>query len=217
MSAPKRGVAVFSDYDATITDIDTFDLLAQESAGRQAWEDLDDRLHSGALTLREVLVAQAALIHMSLDEADALLRAHTTFDPAFAHFVLRCESEGVAVTVLSSGVQQLIERAFARHNLEHVAIFANGIEPLPSGWKFRFRDGSDNGHDKAKAVRESRDAGIRTIYCGDGPSDYTAALAADVRFAKRGLALERFLREEGLPFTPFDTFADVEAALFALA
>lgn len=207
-------LAVFSDFDATITDLDTFDLLVKECAGPNAWQDLEDRLHEGTMTLREVLSTQASFVRITIDEADSLLRARTKFDPTFPHFVERCEREGVSVSVLSSGVQELIERAFARHNIERVAIYANTVDPSPEGWKFRFRDRSDNGHDKAKVVRDARDAGIRTVYCGDGHSDFAAAHVADVRFAKRGRALEAHLRATGLPFTAFDRFSEVEAALF---
>jgi 2,3-diketo-5-methylthio-1-phosphopentane phosphatase len=213
----KGGVAVFSDFDATITDIDTFDLLVRECAGPKQWQDLEERLRAGTLTLREVLRTQAAFVGITIDEADALLHARTKFDPTFAHFVQRCEREGVSVTVLSSGVQQLIERAFARHNLEHITIYANAVDPSPDGWRFLFRDDSDNGHDKAKVVRESRDAGVQTVFCGDGHSDFAAAEAAHMRFAKRGRALESHLRNRGLAFTPFDSFAEIEAELFALA
>jgi 2,3-diketo-5-methylthio-1-phosphopentane phosphatase len=201
--------SVFVDYDGTITDLDTFDVLVRTYAGAHLWHDLEERLEAGTMTLRDVLSAQAAAIHVSLDEADALLARETHFDPAFAPFVRACEERGIDLTVVSSGVAPLIERAFARNGLSHVRILANGVDPDPSGWKFHFRDASDNGHDKAAAVRIARDAGFETIYAGDGPSDYEAAIVADRRFAKVGRGLERYLRERGIAFTPFESFAQV--------
>lgn len=200
---------VFVDYDGTITDLDTFDVLVRTFAGAHLWSALEDRLEAGTMTLRDVLSAQAAAIHVSLDEADALLARETHFDPAFAAFVRSCEERGIELTVVSSGVQPLIERAFARNGLAHVRILANDVDASPDGWRFRFRDASDNGHDKAAAVRAARDAGFRTTYIGDGPSDYEAAIVADRRFAKEGRGLERYLRERGVPFTPFRSFAQI--------
>lgn len=217
MLISERGVAVFSDYDATITDIDTFDLLSRVCADHDRWAQLESALNDGTMTLREVLSAHAALIRMSVDEADTFLHNQTTFDPTFAGFVRHCEREGVPITVLSSGVQPLIERAFARHGLEHVTIYANAIDPSPDGWRLLFRDDSDNGHDKARVVRDAREAGAYTVFCGDGHSDFAAALEADMRFAKKDRALEAFLRERGLAFTAFTSFAEVESALFAPA
>ena len=201
--------AVFVDFDGTITDFDTFDVLVRACAGPHEWDELEQRLHAGTMTLRDVLARQAAHIHLSIDDADALLRDSTRFDPGFARFIERCEAEGVPVTVLSSGVLPLIQRAFARNGLERVTILANEVDASPNGWRFRFRDASDNGHDKAAAVRAARDAGVHTVFIGDGHSDFTAAIAADERYAKRGRALEAHLRERAIAFTPFLHFDEI--------
>ena len=205
---------VFVDYDGTITDLDTFDVLVRAYVGAHRWEELEEKLHAGAMTLREVLAAQAAGVHATLDEADALLRDGTAFDPTFARFVERCEREGAALTVLSSGVQPLIERAFVRNGLERVPILANGIDASPHGWRFIFRDESDNGHNKAADVRAAKERGSQTVYVGDGPSDYEAALTADRRFAKAGRTLEKYLTERGVPHDTFSSFSQIESALF---
>ncbi len=205
---------VFVDYDGTITDLDTFDVLVRAFVGAHRWDELEEKLHAGSMTLREVLSAQALGVRASLDEADALLRERTAFDPAFASFVERCEREGAKLTVLSSGVQPLIERAFERNNLSRVAILANGIDASPEGWRFEFRDDSDNGHDKAADVCAAKARGSQTVFVGDGPSDYEASLAAGRRFAKAGRALEAYLTQRGVPHDAFTSFAEIEHALF---
>lgn len=204
---------VFVDYDGTITDLDTFDVLVRTYAGAHFWQEMDDRLVAGSMTLRDVLSAQAAAITASLDEADELLARETRFDPSFARFVTRCEERGVDLTVLSSGVQPLIDRAFARNGLSRVRVIANEIVISPQGWRFEFRDDSENGHDKAAAVRKAREAGAHTVYVGDGASDFEAALAAHERFAKSGRALELYLRERGIAFVSFTSFDDVRERL----
>lgn len=206
-------LSVFVDYDGTITDLDTFDVLVRTYAGAHLWHALEQRLEAQTMTLRDVLSTQAHAIGVSLDEADALLARETHFDPSFARFVAWCAANAVPLTVVSSGVQPLIERAFARNGISGIPILANGIDPSPQGWRFEFRDDSDNGHDKAAAVRTAREAGSYTVYVGDGPSDYEAALTADRRFAKAGRGLERYLRERGIAFTPFERFDEIRAAL----
>jgi 2-hydroxy-3-keto-5-methylthiopentenyl-1-phosphate phosphatase len=209
-------VAVFVDYDGTITDRDTFDLLVQRAAGRAAWLQLEEQLHGRSQTLREVLAAQASLIRGTLAEADAIIADESVFDPHFTQFVEACEAAHIPLLILSSGVAPLIDRALARNGLAHVAVRANDVEIRAEGWRIRFRDGSDNGHDKAAAVREAKESGFRTIYIGDGFSDFDAAIEADVRFAKRGRSLEAHLRHSGLPFTPFDSFDELFPALGTL-
>ena len=162
------------------------------------------------MTLRDVLTAQAAHVRVPLDEADTLLATRTRFDPSFASFVRFCRDRNYELLVLSSGVQPLIDRAFARNGLEQVPVLANGIETSEQGWRFLFRDGSDNGHDKAAAVRGARAQGKYTVYIGDGPSDFEAAVAANERFAKAGRELGRYLSERGLPFTSFTHFTEIE-------
>ncbi len=179
-------------------------------AGAGFWEELEEKLSAGAMTLREVLAAQAAHVRVPLDEADALLATRTRFDPSFASFVRFCEERNYELLVVSSGVQPLIDRAFARNGLEHVPVLANGIEATERGWRFLFRDGSDNGHDKAAAVRAARAEGKYTVYIGDGPSDFEAAVSAHERYAKAGRGLERYLSEQDVPFTSFTHFTEIE-------
>lgn len=202
------------DYDGTITDVDTFDVLVRECAGPRQWASLERCLSEGSRTLREVLGAQARYVRMTLDEADELLAARTHFDPAFASFAQRCAQEGVPLTIVSSGIGPLIERALARHGLAGIPVFANDVEPRKTGWRMRFRDASENGHDKAAAIRAAKESYDEVVFAGDGHSDFDAALAADVRFAKRGRALERFLQSKGVSYAPFDSFAQIERALF---
>jgi len=166
------------------------------------------------LTLREVLAAQARFVTLSLDEADAYLAQRTRFDPAFKPFVETAEAHGATVTILSSGVAPLIERALVRNGVAHVRALANDIRVSPFGWEMLFRDESDNGHDKRADVVAAAAAGASTVYIGDGFSDYDAALAADRRFAKRGRALETYLRSRNVAFTPFTHFNEVQEALF---
>ncbi len=189
-------------------------MLVRQAAGFERWERLERSLRDGTMTLRDVLSAQARFVHLSIDDADALLARTTRFDPTFAPFARRCEHEDAGLTILSSGIEPLIERALARNGLQRLCVRANTVEVAPSGWTMRFRDGSDNGHDKAAALAAAKATGAMTVFVGDGHSDFAAALQAHVRFAKRGLALERYLQENGVPFTPFSSFAQVEEALF---
>jgi 2,3-diketo-5-methylthio-1-phosphopentane phosphatase len=205
---------VYVDYDGTITDQDTFYTLAYDTAGKAAWQDIEDRLQSGALALRDVLTVQARMLRISLDDADAILAQRLQFDPTFAAFVGACEANDVALAILSSGVKPLIARALSRQGLGRVPVLASEVVVEPDGWVMQHRDDSANGHDKAAAVRAAQAAGQQVVYVGDGFSDYAAALLADVRFAKRGRSLQPYLLKRQVPFTAFDTFAEIEKVLF---
>jgi 2-hydroxy-3-keto-5-methylthiopentenyl-1-phosphate phosphatase len=166
------------------------------------------------MSLRDVLAAQAHFVRGTIEEADLVLAESTRIDPAFKPFVERCRREGVKLTIVSSGIAPLIERALARNGVRGVPVLANEVSPEAGGWVMHFRDDSENGHDKAAAVRAAAADGKTVAYVGDDFSDYDGALEAQIRFAKRGRSLERFLLERGVPFTPFTSFSEVEEALF---
>ena len=203
------------DFDGTITDLDTFDHLVVTCASEDAWRYYECQLTRGTMSVRDALDAQARLIRGTVDDVDRLLVQSVRFDPTFASFVRRCRSRDIALVVLSSGIGELIRRAMVRNDLAEVEVRANEADPSPQGWTMRFADESDNGHDKAAAVRAFQRDGARVVFVGDGISDFDAALAADVRFARAGRSLERFLKKKNVGFTSFSSFAQIERALFA--
>lgn len=208
-------LAVFVDFDGTITDIDTFDALVRACAGEDAWNRLDADLIAGRVTLRDTLSRQAALVRLTRAEALAFIPTRAHVDPEFKPFVAAVRAHGGTVRVLSSGISTVIADALQRADVD-VEVLANEVDFAPNGWTIAFRDDSANGHDKAAHVRTARAADIPTIYIGDGISDYEAASAADRVFAKKGRALEVYCRERGLPFVPFSSFAEITANVFGV-
>jgi 2-hydroxy-3-keto-5-methylthiopentenyl-1-phosphate phosphatase len=122
-------------------------------------------------------------------------------------------ARGAHVAVVSAGIRQVIGPALGRAGVD-VPVFANDVDFDPGGWTMTFFDESPLGHDKGAHVEAARSAGARTVYVGDGISDFEAARVADTVFAKRGRALERYCRERGLACTPFSSFDEVGAALW---
>ncbi len=206
---------VFVDFDGTITDVDTFDVLVRHFAGPQAWAQTEIGLDDGTTSLRDVLQRQASYVRAPYDDVAALLRREVTVDPSFAPFVAECRLRRIPITVLSSGIAPIVADRLARIGCGDVPIIANDVDTRLTGWTIRFRDAVGNGTDKAAIVRTARAAGRATVFVGDGRSDYAAALEADRRFAKSGHNLQRFLSARGSAYEAFASFADVRAALFA--
>lgn len=69
---------------------------------------------------------------------------------------------------------------------------------------------------KAQAECEPNEIPL-IVFIGDGVSDLAAAREADVLFARRGLRLEEYCIEHGIPYTPFDSFADVKREVEAIS
>lgn len=204
---------VFVDFDGTITNIDTFDALVRAVAGDHVWEAIDESLLRGEITLREALVRQSAAVGLSRAETLAFMEANTIVDPTFGAFVNAVRAHGGTIRVVSSGVATVIHDALARNGVE-VDVLANDVDFAPGGWTMTFVDASDNGHDKAAHVVAARARGSRTVFVGDGISDFLGAVAADERYAKAGRALEAYCRERNIAFTPFTSFSEITARLF---
>ncbi len=207
---PHPAWAIFVDFDGTITDLDTFDVLVRHFAGDDAWHATEIGLDDGTMSLRDVLQRQASYVRGTFDEVAALLRAEIALDPTFEPFVASAQALGIDVTIVSSGIAPIIADRLARVGLGDLPIVANDVDATVTGWTIAFRDSVGNGTDKAAIVRAARACGTRTIFIGDGRSDYAAAMEADLCFAKRGLALERYLHERDVPFVSFSTFAEID-------
>jgi HAD superfamily phosphoserine phosphatase-like hydrolase len=206
--------AIFVDYDGTITDVDTFDVLVRSAAGDEVWHELERELRAGRITLREALAREAATVRLSRLEALALLESRARIDSTFAAFVHCARAHGDWVGVVSAGIRSIIGPALERAGVD-VPVFANDVDFDNAGWGMTFIDDSVLGHDKAARVRAAAAAGARTVYVGDGISDFEGALAAGVRFAKKGRALEQYCRERGVECTSFSSFDEITALLWS--
>lgn len=217
----RAAVEAFVDFDGTISDLDTFDVLVRHFAGQAALDESERGLHEGNIPLRDVLQRQASYVRGSFAEIAAVLEREVRIDPTFPAFVERCRALAMPLTVVSSGTEQLIRLRLDPLGLADLHVIANEVIPDPAGWRIRFRDPVPNGTDKAAAVRAARDRGASTLFIGDGLSDFAAALAADRRFARRGHALEAYLHDRAIAFEPFSSFADItpklEAAVIPIA
>ena len=188
-------------------------MLVKLFVGERAWSEFEQSLDDGTRSLRDVLQAEAGMVRGTFAEISALLRREIAVEPSFISFAAWCARRSYPLTIVSSGIESIIRDRLDEHGLSHLPVIANEVDPNPNGWSIRFRDDVANGTDKAAIVRVAKAAGKRTVFIGDGRSDYLAAAAADLCFAKRGLPLEKHLRERGTAFEPFSTFDEIERVL----
>ena len=167
------------------------------------YEETEERLGRD-LTLHEVIELEVATISAPLAEVVAWVREHVAVRAGF------CElARTFRPLILSSGLRELIEPVLAREGVE-LEVRANEVDPLPSGWRVRFRDDAVCA-DCGEPCKRAGLPGERVVFVGDGVSDHCAALAADRVFARDGLA--RYLDRRGLAFERFSDLNDVAAAL----
>src|SRR5262245_2127355 len=198
------------DYDGTITEVDTLDEIAQRFGDRTVYEEVEEGLHGGSLTLREVITREFEPVRRPLAEVVGWTIENVRVRRGLKELASLSSARGWPIIVLSSGFHELIEPVLAREGLD-LELRANRIDPDPAGWRVLWRDEAVCAVCGEACKRSSLPASGEIVYVGDGISDRCAALASDRIFATRGLA--HYLDERGIPYERFDDFLDVVAAL----
>jgi 2,3-diketo-5-methylthio-1-phosphopentane phosphatase len=207
----ERPLAIFSDFDGTIAHPDTLNFLAESFLGVEFRRRVGRSIVSGEISLREGIQMEVQAIRGSLDEILALLRSHVQVDRTFPGFARWCLEQQIPLTILSGGMRQVIESLLEPYGLDHVRILANRVHVEQGQWRLVFLDDTSWGHDKGAALRQARQRGYQTAFIGDGLSDRSAAVEADLVFAKSSLA--QYCNDQKISYHPFTDFSDVQPVL----
>ena len=193
------------DWDGTVTERDTLDLVLEEFGDPEIYARVEAEL-GRTFTLDEVIAREFATVTAPLGEVAAWLLERARIRPGFAELARRHRP-----LVVSSGFHELIEPVLEREGLRaEVELRANRVDPRPDGWRVRFRVTDPCPACGEPCKRADLPEGP-VVYAGDGYSDRCAALAADRVYATGSLA--RWLAERGAPFRTLTTFIDVAAEL----
>jgi 2-hydroxy-3-keto-5-methylthiopentenyl-1-phosphate phosphatase len=202
------------DFDGTITEDDTLVDMCRRHAP-EVFEQVEDDLRAGRITLRECIRREFEAITGDHDEIVRLAVERSVVRAGFADFVRAAEAAGDRVVVVSAGFREVIQPVLEREGVGHLELVANSVQFGPDRTQVRFLHGEGAcdvcGEEcKRAVVRELRDGYATVVYIGDGYSDRCAAMDADVRFARRGLA--RFLDDAGADFAWFTDFERITDA-----
>ncbi len=207
-------LALFFDFDNTLTDGDLLDQLIEAYSPNEDWRDWEHAWATGHLPARDCLRLQVENMRVSRAVLFEHL-AHVRIDPVFPEIVDWARVHQVPVNIVSDSFLPLITQVLRANGIEGMRVFANDLvfagpdRLVPS---FPYYDAASARSANAKARHLAAYRGRRRIvFAGDGHSDLDAALAADVVFAKATLARE--LDERGVSFYPFETLEPVLAFL----
>ncbi len=215
MSVP---FVVVSDFDGTITQHDmVVALTCQVNVDNRA---LVDRINRRELDLKTGLSALFETLPSEDRSAyETFLAEAATFRSGYHQFQRVLSDAHIPFYIVSNGLDFMLDAVLgpkteygpdrisnhARFDTEHIAI----------DWDYPCQPPCPGGcglckHKVVSELRERHHAPI--VFIGDGVTDVNGARLADHIFARSHLA--RFLEESSTPYTPFETFDDVLAALF---
>ena len=196
---------LFSDFDGTITEQETFSLLMREFAP-EASRRIVPRLLSGETTLREGVPAILETIP-SERFPEMIDRMRTmSLRPGFPEFLDFLERHAIPLVVLSGSLVELVIARLAPYRTRIARVVAAHADTDAPFLRIRSETaGGDELVHKAAVMREYGEA--LKIAIGDSVTDLTMAREADLVFARSILA-ER-LSKENHPHVRYDTFFDI--------
>jgi 2-hydroxy-3-keto-5-methylthiopentenyl-1-phosphate phosphatase len=202
------------DFDGTVTETDVLDTIASQFGDPVVYQEVEDGLHGGTMTLREVITREFEPVRMPLDEAVQWALANVRMRPGFRELVELARERGWRVVVVSSGFHELIEPMLESEGVD-VELHANRVDARPEGWRVIWRYDDEEcescGESCKRSVVKKLAGDDELVYIGDGFSDRCAAEASDRVFATRELG--RYLDERGVPYEHFDDFHSIAESL----
>ncbi len=203
---------VYVDFDGTIMLCDTTDYLFDRFALPE-WRVVEEEWACGRIGSRECMARQVALLRVTKSELAAAV-SELEIDPGFAAFLSMLRQRGIGATVVSDGLDMVIDLTLQRYGLD-VPYFANRLVQAGNDtWRLEFphvRDDCAAGSGHCKCARTEDHRRALGVVVGDGRSDFCIAGRADLVLAKS--ALIRECEANGLPHLPFRDFAEATASL----
>jgi 2-hydroxy-3-keto-5-methylthiopentenyl-1-phosphate phosphatase len=206
---------VWLDFDGTVTRKDVIDELLQRYSIDDSWKTFEQQWQAGLIGSRQCLKEQFGVIRISQDELDNFLDG-VELDTGFFSLLTLLNSLAVPVVILSDSVDAFIMRILQRHGIKDVPIRSNtmvrhslGIELCCSYSDPKCECGA--AHCKCSSIRAVGDPRRKSIYIGDGISDFCPAQKADLVFAKG--ALSQRLEKNSLKFIRYSNLNEVSQIL----
>ncbi|GFF54631.1 pdp3-interacting factor 1 [Aspergillus udagawae] len=198
-----------------------FDNLGCGTKRRQI---LDEQIKTGERSFRDVSEEMWGSLRVPFEDGFVVMEKELEIDPGFQEFHKFCIANGIDFNVISAGLKPILRRVldtFLGEQASSIQIVANDADIRSDGseWKPIWRHDTELGHDKALSVQEGRAEAAKycidgqiplIVFIGDGVSDLAAAREADVLFARKGLRLEEYCKENNISYIPFETFADIK-------
>lgn len=203
-----QGASCFIDFDGTIVMEDIAEIILIKYA-QGNWRQPELDAIAGKIGLEDVQKIQYGMIRGTMDQ---LLETALSIDvrEGFSEFLGFLTEKSVSSTILSAGLSFTIEEFIHRNNwdIDYVSAKAKLTD---NGVDLQFPEINNELYTDYKHhyVSEASKNGKKTIYIGDGSSDFTAISHADIRCTVRNSTLSKFCKERGLDHVEFDTFTEL--------
>ena len=206
-------VEVFCDFDGTITEGDTIDILLEKLA-HPSWHEVEERWVRGEIGSRECMALQVPLIQGGWPAMLDVL-SKVKIDPTFPRFAKWLRQRGVALKIVSDGIDRVIHHILKREGIVADNVLANHlVENEDGSLALTFPhapqyQGCSSGLCKCRILENAPSQRLKVVI-GDGRSDFCWSAEADMVFAKSKLLQHcRSNRIECIAYEDFTTVRSV--------
>ena len=200
---------ILCDFDGTISLEDTTDHLLEKFA-LTGWQDIEQQWEHGLIGSKQCMQQQIALLNMNQQQLYQCLD-QIKIDQGFLDLVQLTHRHHIPLTIVSDGLDRVIQYILKKHNIEPLPIIANHLVQVNDmQWRLEFPNAdvackSASGTCKCKVALAQKQEHI--ILIGDGRSDFCLAETADFVFAKKSLI--QYCKSKQISHTPFSIFSEI--------
>lgn len=215
MSSPSRKILVITDFDGTVCSVDLGNQIINKFA-TLSLSDIERDYVKGKIGSR---IAYERIARRLKGRRKRMLEYTMTIeklDPYFLEFCSLCKDKGIAIKIVSDGLDFYIDAILNKYNLTEIEYYSNlAVFGADSSFSIKFPGINDFcgrcGTCKSRILNSYRLIYDRIIYIGDGYSDFCPSRYADIVFAKK--ILFQKCTEEGTPCMHFDDFSEINKYL----
>lgn len=195
---------IFSDFDGTITKKDILDTIITDVYSWDIYKEVENKLLNGELSFEEYLFNMFDNINYKLDNISTNL-----IDDEFSNFYKWVVERNIDFYIISSGFKKIIQHLVPYVNSS--LIFGNDvIIDSNNKWTVELHDKENNSSiNKNSVIKSNNKSNYKTIFIGDGLSDFKVMGNVDYLFCKKNSLLHTKCINENCPHIVFDNFYDV--------
>ena len=197
-------IIIFSDFDGTITNSDVLDGIITDIYSWEKYKEVETKLLTGELKYEQYLFDMFNNIEYNITNIP-----NNLIDEKFNIFYKWVVESNIDFYIISSGFKKIIQHLtpYINSNL----IFANDvIIDSNNKWTVELYDKkSNNSINKNNVIKLINNFNYKTIFIGDGLSDFKVMGNVDYLFCKKNSLLHNKCIDEKCPYIEFNDFGDI--------
>lgn len=200
----KINFTIFSDFDGTITTFDVLDLIIEKIYSRDTYIQMESNLINGTLGYEQYLYDMFENVNYDYTQINKNI-----VDCTFSDFYSWVKENSINFYVISSGFKKIIQHLIPYVNKNN--IYANDIKVNSLGtWDIVLFNELDKKTINKNSIINQLKSSNKTIFIGDGLSDFTVMGNVDILFAKKNSLLHKKCIKENCPHIMFENFSDIK-------